>query len=127
MDERSRSPSTITRRRGRSPSKRRISSIDKKDGELSLNPDEIDDLITNWHDTKADIKELEVKEKRYKLLIHKLLDVTGSDAIKGKDLQVTRNSYKKILISKQMLPEDIFEKYSEEREIVCLRVKNISR
>jgi len=109
-----------------SPSRRKVSSIEKKDDdELTVNPTEIDELITNWYEVKNKIKELEEKEQRYKKLIHKLLDVTGSDAIKGKELMVKLSIQKRRFISKNLVPESIFNQYAKTQEIKFLTIKEI--
>jgi hypothetical protein len=113
-------------RKGRSPSKRRLSSIDKDDDdELTINPKEIDELITSWYEAKTRRKELELKESKYKRMIHKILNLTGHDAIKGRDLMVTRKHQKRRIITKNLLPADIFAKYARTTEISFLYLKEL--
>ena len=113
--------------RPRSPSRRRMSSIEKKndDDELTIDPSEIDQLITSWYEAKNQMKELTEKERRYKRMLNKILDLTGGDAIKGRDLQVTRRIQKRRFISKNLVPEDVFDRYAKTIEISALYIKEL--
>lgn len=107
-----------------SRSKRSPSRIYRQDDEkVSINPIEIDELITNYYETKLQLRELEAKEQRYKRLIHRLLDITQASQIKGRALEVSRRTQKRRHISKRDVPNDIWEQYSREMNVSMLFVK----
>lgn len=120
-------PTSSANRKSRSryPSKKNSNTNNIEDDKLTINPTELDELIANWYETKNNIKQLEEKEAKYKGMIHKILDLTQSDAIKGKELQVTRRITKRLVISKKLLPGEIFDKYAKSMEISALYIKEI--
>ncbi len=71
------------------------------------------------------MKSLEEKERRYKRMLNKILDLTKSDALKGKDLQVTRRIQRRRMISKNLVPAEVFEKYARVQEISALYIKEL--
>jgi hypothetical protein len=112
------------RRHFRSPSRRRVSSIEKTENEqLNINPEEIDEILINWFESKQRSRELAEKERRYKQLIQRIMNLTNSDVIKGKDLQVTRQVQKRRFLLKENMPSDIYDKYSTTREISMLYLR----
>lgn len=105
------------------PSRR---SVEKRDDDsLTITPDEIDEIISLWYDAKQKSKELEAKESEYRSLIMKVLDLTQSDAIKGKTLMVQRRTQKRRMVSKSVLPPDIFERYAKTQEISFITIKKL--
>jgi hypothetical protein len=108
-----------------SRSKTSPSRIHKVDDEkVSLDPAEIDDLITDFYETRTQLQELERKGKRLKALIHRLLDVTNSNVIKGRALELTRRIQKRRVITKSDVPQEIFDEYSRSIEVQMLYVKS---
>lgn len=104
-----------------SPSKRSPNRIYRDENErISLEPADIDDLITNFYETKLQLKELQQKEERYKKLIHRLLDITHTSQIKSRALQITKRVQRKRIMTKQDVPEDIWKQYSREIEVSML-------
>jgi len=107
----------------RSPSRRRISSIRRKGKEeddkepLSITPAEIDELIEKWNTTREEARALEQKQKKYRKLIGKIMNITEADVIKGKELQVIRKIQKRRTINRSDLPPDIFDQYSNTKNI----------
>lgn len=109
-----------------SPSKRSPNRIYQDEKEkLSLEPADIDDLITNFYETKMEMRELQRKEDRYKRLIHRLLSVTNTNQIKSRALQITKRVQKKRIICKQDVPEEIWRQYSREIEVPMLCIKTL--
>ena len=74
-----------------SPYERRLSTIEKKgDGhpeKLTITPNEIDEIIVRWAETKRLSKELSEKEEKYKKIIKKIMTLMDTDIIKGKDFR----------------------------------------
>ena len=114
-----RSPAPRLSRSKRSPS--RI----YRDGEekLSVDPTEIDEIITNYYETKLQLKELEAKEQRYKRMIHRLLDVTRASQIKGRALEVSRRTQRRRIITRKDCPREVFDQYSREMVVPMLFVR----
>lgn len=109
-----------------SPSRHKLSAIEKED---DLNNDQIDELITRWHETRHTIRTLEEKEKHYKALIRKFMNVSDIDIVQGKDLEVQRTMQQRHIISKENLPTDIYDKYCQTRsiEIFYIRKRNTDK
>lgn len=108
----------------RSPSKLRLSTIQKnQNNDISITPDEIDEIIMKWYDVKIESKKLNEKEKKYKDIIQRIMDLTNNNVIKGKDLSVIRKFQKRKFISRENLPSDIFNEYSIEKSISMMYIK----
>ena len=109
-----------------SPSKRSPNRIYRDENEkLSLEPADIDDLITNFYETKMQMKELQQKEDRYKRLIHRLLDVTNTSQIKSRALQITKRVQRKRVMNKQDVPTEVWQQYSREIEVPMLFIQTL--
>jgi phenylalanyl-tRNA synthetase beta subunit len=107
-----------------SPSKRSPNRIYRGENEkISLEPSDIDELITNFYETKLQLKELKQKEERYRRLIHRLLNVTNTNQIKSRALEVTKRVYRKRILTKQDVPEDIWIGYSRQIEVPMLFIQ----
>lgn len=110
-----------------SPSKRSPNRIYRDEKEnVSLEPADIDDLITNFYETKMQMRELQQKEDRYKRLIHRLLDVTQTRQIKSRALQVTKRVQRKRILTKQDVPSEIWQQYSREIEVPMLYIQTLN-
>lgn len=108
-----------------SRSKTSPSRIHKAENEeVSLDPAEIDGLITDFYETKQQTQELMRKEKRLKNLIHRLLDITNSNLIKGRALELSRRVQQRRVITRSDVPQDVFDQYSRSIEVQMLYVKN---
>lgn len=108
-----------------SRSKTSPSRIHKTENDqISLDPVEIDDLITDFYENKAQLQELMRKEKRLKGLIHRLLDITNSNIIKGRALELTRRIQNRRIITRSDVPQDIFDQYSRPIEVPMLYIKS---
>jgi hypothetical protein len=113
-------------KRPQSPSRRRLSSVERKDEGLSISPDEIDEIIVKWYQARKETKELEEKERRYKLILNKVLDLTGGDVIKGRDLQVIRRVQKRRFLLKANVPAEIYERYSTVKNVQSLHIRELA-
>jgi len=118
----------------RSPSRRRVSSIRKEHREndpdedpLSITPSEIDELIERWNTSREQSRELAKKEKKYRRLMEKIMDITGAQIIKGKELQVTRTTQNRRTISRADLPSDIFQQYSKLKTVDMYYIRECSK
>jgi hypothetical protein len=74
---------------------------------------DIDDLLSNWYKTKQEITLLEQKCEKYKKVAEKIMcqkekDVLKSDSYSLKKIDIVRST-----ISKNDVPNDIWEKYSK--------------
>lgn len=87
---------------------------------ISYSYSEIDDIIEKWALVKSDISKLEEKEKRYKKIIKELMKELDSDIIKGSKYGVKNVNQIRRYINRSDLPEDIFDKYSSEKEVSFL-------
>jgi hypothetical protein len=110
-----------------SRSKTSPSRIHKEDDKISLDPAEIDDLITDFYENRTQLQELTRKEKRLKVLIHRLLDITNSNIIKGRALELTRKTQTRRVISRSDVPQDVFNQYSREIQVPMLYVRSSVR
>jgi len=90
-----------------------------------ISPGEIDEIITLWYEAKQESRKLAEKEKEYKRIINSILDLTGSDAIKGKLLQVERRIQKRRYISRNLVPLDVFDRYSKSQEVSSLYIREL--
>lgn len=116
----------------RSPSRRRVSSIRKGEDDpdedpLSITPSEIDELIERWNTAREQSRELAKKEKKYRRLMEKIMDITGAQIIKGKELQVTRTTQNRRTISREDLPPDIFQQYSKVKTVDMYYIRECSK
>ncbi len=132
---------STSRRRNRSPSKRNLSSIDRRDDRdlgndgrndnkegddgLTITPDEIDEIIVKWHQAKEEAGYLREKETKYKKLLNRVMDLTGGDVIKGKDYKVVRRFQKRKCLVRDNIPKEIYEKYCTVKEIRMLYLKEL--
>lgn len=114
------------RSRGRSPSKRRPSSVTDDNEKLTITNQELDDLIVSWNDVRNEMKSLRDKERKYKQLITRVMSVTRADVIKGRDLQVIKKIQTRKTVSSRDLPIDIFEKYSNVKEIPVFYIRELN-
>lgn len=105
------------------PSPRRRENTNAADPLLS--PGEIDEIITLWQEAKIESKRLEAKEQEYKRILNQVLDLTGSDAIKGKFLQVERRVQKRRYLTRRMVPIEVFERYAKTSEISALYLREL--
>ena len=116
----------------RSPSRRRVSSIrkgedDPDEDRLSITPSEIDELIERWNTAREQSRDLAKKEKKYRRLMEKIMDITGAQIIKGKELQVTRTTQNRRTISGADLPPDIFQQYSKVKTVDMYYIRECSK
>lgn len=116
----------------RSPSRRRVSSIrkgedDPDEDRLSITPSEIDELIERWNTAREQSRDLAKKEKKYRRLMEKIMDITGAQIIKGKELQVTRTTQNRRTISRADLPADIFQQYSKVKTVDMYYIRECSK
>jgi predicted O-linked N-acetylglucosamine transferase (SPINDLY family) len=95
--------------------------------QVSLDPTEIDGLITDFYENKIQLQELVRKEKRLKALIHRLLDITNSNIIKGHALELTRKTQQRRIITRSDVPSDVFNQYSRQIEIQMLHIGALAR
>ncbi len=91
--------------------------------ELDITPNEIDDIIVAWDKVRHQAKELVEQEKKYKRIITRLLDITNTDSIKGKELQVYRIHQKRRMLLKKNVPTDVYDKYSTSKEIEMIYIR----
>jgi hypothetical protein len=109
----------------RSPSTRRLSSIRKDEEKLSVDAEEIDEMIMKWDLLRRQSKELREKEQKYRKIIARIMDLTESDVIKGKDLSVTRRHQRRTFLTKANVPPEIYQQYGQVKEIVMFYIKEL--
>lgn len=105
--------------------------MDKKDktnytsraqSSIKLSPDELDNIIQRWDETKKKIKSLQETEEKYRLVIGKIMDNFEIDAIHGKGLKVSRYNINKRFLIRENIPEEIYNKYSVKKQVTCYRI-----
>lgn len=77
-----------------------------------MDSEELDTLLHRWTEAKAKIKELEVKCEKYKKLTDKMMRKNETNTLSSSRYTVTRRDITKTSISKQSVPDKIWEKYS---------------
>jgi|SRR5579872_3319787 len=88
-----------------------------------INKEQLDSLITEWHEIRTKMHELEVKEKHHRDLIKKFMDNTGADIIQGKELEVKRGIQKRHILLRENMPKDIYEKYSQLKNVEIFYIR----
>lgn len=73
---------------------------------------ELDILLEKWSNAKSKAKELEDKCEKYKKLVEKIMDKNNKSVISSSNYTVTKREMTKTSLSKQNVPKDIWEKYS---------------
>jgi hypothetical protein len=78
----------------------------------SLTQHDVNDLLERWANAKQEIVELEAKIEKYKKLANKIMDKSDSKSIQGDYYSLSRKDITRKTISKNDVPEPIWEKYS---------------
>ena len=73
---------------------------------------DIENILSKWNDAKNKLEDLEDSIKQYKLLISKEMNRRDTDKITCGKFSVTRRRNTRTYITKENLPEDIWNKYS---------------
>jgi hypothetical protein len=97
-------------------------NMKKENIEVKLTPNDIDNIIEQWNQTKQEIKRLHDNEEKYKLVINRIMDIYGADSINGKNLKISRYNISRKFLSKNNVPPEIYEKYAIQRDIICFRI-----
>jgi hypothetical protein len=67
-------------------------------------------MITLWHDTKEKLR-------------GRVMDLANGDAIKGRDFQVTRRVQRRRFVSRQLLPQEVFDRYARTQEVTMFYLR----
>ena len=74
---------------------------------------EVDDLLTKWFDLKETITKLESKMKEYKVVGEQIMIKNNTDELKNKIYCLKKKEITRSSISKDDLPDEIWERYSK--------------
>lgn len=74
----------------------------------------IDELIEDWNDIKSKISYYEHKLDKLKKIIDHELDRSENDNIKNSNYQISRRTMTRKCLTKNNVPEHIWEKYATE-------------
>lgn len=81
------------------------------------------DILREWLEVKADLFDLERREKRLKEKVDKIL-IKKDKFVVGNKI-ISRYKMSRRTISKMNVPIDIWDKYSKESTYYVVRVKNV--
>ena len=77
-----------------------------------ISDEDINDLLSNWYETKLQIANLEKKCDKYKKYSEKILDELGKNKYESKNFSIKRTNMSRSTISKKDVPSDIWNEYS---------------
>lgn len=81
---------------------------------------DLDVLFKEWYIIKKKKSELEDREDEIKKIVNKILKMEKSNSLESDYYKVTNRTRKVKYVTKNDLPEDIFEKYHKVRSISAL-------
>jgi hypothetical protein len=87
---------------------------------MPLSKQQWEDLILEWADAKAALKELEKKEEKLKNKITRELKEDDANTVYTDDYKLTRSKRSRLTISKKDVPKNIWDEYSHKSEFYVL-------
>jgi diketogulonate reductase-like aldo/keto reductase len=79
---------------------------------MNIRQDDIDNLLSNWAETKEQISQLEYDLEKYKKLATKIMHKNGIDTISNNTFTLSRRELSKQTLAKNDVPKDIWNSYS---------------
>ena len=76
--------------------------------------DDIENLLSKWHEAKQEISILEKKIEKSKSIATNLMDKENIDTITSNNFVLNRREQNRMTIGKKDLPEDIWNRYCKE-------------
>lgn len=73
---------------------------------------DINEILQEWFETKQKIKKLERNQEKYRKSVSKVMDKKGVDRLYGSEYTVDRRHSSRSYVSKNSVPADIWDKYS---------------
>ena len=86
---------------------------------------DLDILLKEWYHLKKDKSKLDDREEEIKSIINKIMKKEKTNKLEGEDFVVTKKYQKKKYLSKNIVPEDIWDKYKKETEYSVLYLKRL--
>jgi len=76
--------------------------------------DDIENLLSKWHEAKQEIAVLEKKIEKYKAVATNLMDKNNIDVLTSSNFVLNRKEQNRTTISRKDLPEEIWNRYCKE-------------
>lgn len=73
---------------------------------------DLDEFLGKWDETKKEISILEKKIEKYKKVAEKLMEEQNTQVLSGKGFTLTKKSVTRRTVTKNNLPEELWNKYS---------------
>lgn len=77
-----------------------------------MSKEDISDLLEHWFSTKTEINELEKKILKYKKVANRIMENKGINQLTSNNFILNKTDITRNTISKQDIPESIWNKYS---------------
>lgn len=77
-----------------------------------MDDNEIQTILSKWHEVKLKLDDLEEKIKKYKSLIAKEMNFRNVEKISSGSFSVTRRRTTRSTLSKESVPENIWKEYA---------------
>lgn len=80
---------------------------------MSIDKDDIEELLSNWYNIKQQITNLEKKCEKYKQYSEKIMNKLDNDSLESSNYTLKRTSMTRSTISKKDVPVEIWNRYSK--------------
>lgn len=75
--------------------------------------DQLSQILHDWHEAREKVEKYEKKIEKYRELVKKQLEKENKNSISVGEFKVTKTHVVRSTISKQNVPEEIWNKYSK--------------
>lgn len=98
--------------------------VDIDINKLSIDSNDLEDLLHEYDKIKKERLILEKKEEKCKKLVNKLLDEQDSNTLVSENYKITRKTLKRLQLSKEAMPVEVYDKYAKFVSYTVLYLSN---